>query len=204
MYNQECILSAFKTSEIPRSFVQMIQRRWNDHCVGRSQNGQTYGVSASYGRSAIAASDYIVVAYTPKRMSLCGFVLIQHKPSLKMGYVDVLCSGSRYGTKLLTYAETFCRDQLQCDFMKLSALTEVIWWYERKGYAHVDFPCHPNRIPKRKPVRIPGYRSGSHVNNFSGTYNAGDGWRMTKCLTGLVRKRPRNSNIISVSSNNNQ
>lgn len=199
----ECTISVFKTQETPRSFIQLIQRRWDDHCVGRSQNGKTYGVSSSYGRSAIGSSDYIVVAHTNERMSLCGFLLLQHKPSLKMGYVDVLCSGSKYGTALLTYAETFCRDQLKCDFMKLSALAEIIWWYEKKGYAHVDFPCHPNRISKRKPVRIPGYRTGSHVHNFSGNYNAGDGWRMTKCLSGLVRKkRARNSNIMSVSSNN--
>lgn len=204
MYVSECTITVFKTNETPRSFLQLIQRRWDDHCVGRSQNGKTYGVSSSYGRSAITASDYIVVAHTTKRLSLCGFVLLQHKPTLKMGYVDVLCSGSKYGTPLLTYTETFCRDQLKCDFMKLSALSEIIWWYEKKGYSHVDFPCHPNRIPKRKPVRIPGYRTGSRVNNFSGNYNAGDGWRMTKCISSsLERKRQRDNNIISLSSNDN-
>jgi hypothetical protein len=205
MSRPECIISVFKTQEMPKSFVQLIQRRWNDHCLGVSRNvttrcsgprkgGQPYGVGSSYGRRAIPNSDYVIVAHTSKRMSLCGFVLLQHKVSLKMGYIDVICSGSRYGTDLLTYAEQFCKTQLGCDFMKLSALSEIIWWYEKNGYNHVDFPCHPNRVSKCKPVRIPGYREGSHVDNFSGNYNAGDGWRMTKCLNPKPPKRSRNNN----------
>jgi hypothetical protein len=196
MSRPDCVISAFPTKTLPKAFQQLVLNKWNAHCVGVSRNtGNTYGVSASYGKHALAASDYVIIAHTPKRLSLCGFLLLQHKRSLKMGYIDVLCSGSKYGGDLLQFAERFCKNELRCEFMKLSALSEIIWWYEKKGFQHVDFPCHPNRIPKRKPVRIPGYRSGSHVDNFSGQYDAGDGWRMTKCLGASVsKKRGRNIN----------
>ena len=189
-------MDVFKTRDIPDVFLQALVHQWDSNCAAK-----THAVSKEWGVDSLKTkSDYIFVAHrlVRRRFHVCGFLVLQHNPNRKMGYIDIVCSGEKYGGKLIRLAEQFCKDVLKCDYMKLSALPEVEGYYSSvHGYNHFDAPCSKSPVPRRKAVRVPGYRGRSLIsdvglrgnkpkpgNNGTRPYNGGDGWRMTKCIAG--------------------
>ena len=126
-------------------------------------------VRFQYGKYQISKASHIILATSSttsrhggKRTKVCGFLLYQRRP--RFGYIDVVCSSSRYGSRLIQQAEQLT-EQLGLRYIQLSALNHVIPYYTNKGYRQVDNPCiHTNNNRIR--------RKGSNSN----------GWRMTKCL----------------------
>ena len=152
--------------------VQVFPIKSNNHkiidlIVGQYVTQCKHKVSYKYGKKQIENAQYAIIAtkstntrHKGKRIELCGFLLFQiHK---RYGYIDVVCSSNRMGSILIQSAEELTKS-LRLPFIKLSALSHVIPYYEKKGYKHVGNPCKNNQ---NKIVR------GSPRN----------GYRMTKCI----------------------
>lgn len=222
MSKAPCDIVVVETTDIPKSVVNLILKGFTTQCVSGVPR-----VSYFYGKDQLKRSDYILMAKRDEgstvrtlrsgnkkqlNETLCGFLFLQiyiDDEKTKYGYIDIVCSTSGYGYKLILEAEKLCK-RLGCQYMRLSALDyqnhtrtsrrtgkspfNLHSYYEDMGYEHVDKPC---KTIKERPTKRDAHSRRRGEPGFA----PNDGFRMTKCIDDtrirqqMNAKRKRNNNI---------
>jgi hypothetical protein len=184
-----CEIKVYHSASIPLRIKSLVVAQFASNCKAF--------VRARYGKSAVDSADYIIVAAQEleglrsgrERTVLCGFALLQDQGPDSL-YVDVVCSASRFGSKLLEAGENLAVE-LGKKLVRLSALPHVVAFYKKKEYEEKDDACSAGGAPKRTGNKVDGYRMTKCVARSRGSKSRGSRSRGGPRSRGSSRSKSR-------------